>query len=110
MSITTVDNFNSSVCSDANKINKNGFAFVLNENNKYSFISTTGVNDIRITLEKYKENQNELFLLIEQDNNKDDDLILSVTSYIDSNQDRIYTAQTGNYIGKFKYQKIDINI
>lgn len=110
MSIVTVDNFNSSFCNDATKINKNGFAFALNKNNKYSFVSTTGVKDIHITLKKYKENQNKLFSLIAQDNQKDDDLILSVSTYIDNSQRQIYSTETGNYIGKFKYKNIDINI
>ena len=103
MSITTVDNFNSSFCNDSTQIKKYGFKFALDGNNKYLFISTTSVNNIQITLKTYKEHQNTLFSVIEKENKKDDDLILSVSSHVDGSGNKIYTIQTGNYIGRFTW-------
>jgi len=108
--ITTVDNFDSSFCNNSEKINIHGFELTSNENKNYIFKSTTIVRDTYITLSKYKQNQNVLFSLVEQNNRKDDDLIISISSYLDKNNTANYAIQTGNYIGKFKYDSVDIDI
>lgn len=112
MSIITVDNFNSSFCNNSEIINKLGFELTINKNKNYIFTSTALVKDTYITIAKYKQNQNQniLFSLIGETNQKDDDLIISISSYINKENTNNYDIQTGNYIGKFKYNKDDIDI
>jgi len=108
--ITTVDNFNSSFCNSSKKINKLGFELTINENKNYFFKSTTSIKDAYITLAKYTQNQNLLFSLVGKNNQKEDDFIISISSYSDKDNKDSYDIQIGNYIGKFKYNNVDINI
>ncbi len=109
MSIITVDNFDSSFF----KLDdiKNGFSFNNTVGSNYFFKSTSkNIDNININLEHYKENQNDFFIFSD-DSSKDDDLIISISSYSNSQKEKKYTVSTGNYIGEFYYKKIGkINI
>ena len=105
--ITTVDNFNSFGI-DQNQ-QKNGFSF---GKDKYFFSSSAKCDDIYISLDGYKKNKNNIFFsffdkdLDKKLNKNSDDLILSVFK----NGDSSCNIQSGNYIGKFKYNGNDIEI
>jgi len=64
-------------------------------------------NNLHITLKDYKQDKNNFILFKSEDS--EDDLIISVKK-IQIDKEYKYIAQTGNYIGKFKYNGIDIDI
>ncbi len=104
--ITTVDNFDSKFFN----IEENGNIFSFNARNEnYFFSFSKKEKDVYITYKQYKENQNNFFTL-SNDKSSDDDLILSMSSYQKNGKEKNYAVSVGNYIGKFKYKNVDINI
>lgn len=107
--ITTVDNFQAESIAKVEK--KDGFSFG-EFNSKWFFHSTKLINGINITANSYCENKNNIFFsFFDKDEDKkqtknSDDLILSISKKFDGS----YTAQSGNYIGKFKHDNNDIEI
>lgn len=106
--IQTVDNFKADFIQEAS--NKSFSAGALNSN--WFIKSSSQVSGLNITLESYQKNKNNIFFsFFDKDEDKkeaknSDDLILS----INKNFDGSYMAQCGNYIGKFKYDRHDIDI
>jgi len=102
--IRTVDNFigsaiNNKTIKQIEKENNNGYICE---------IPKGYTQELNITFEKYSRNKNELFQLSDKTPDKDD-LILSLSHYKNNNE-TMYSANVGNYIGKFKYNNTTINI
>jgi len=120
MSIFTVDNFKSKPeNTDSHKKKpenadsqkkKNGFGF--NENNKnYYFRSTADNKGLNILLSDYQDSKSNTFFSFIKDEEKrndknQDDLIISIKKGSDGK----YLAKTGNYIGKFVWDGLSIEI
>ena len=106
--IQTVDNFNSLNINFNEQ--KSGFSF---GKENYYFSSSTQLNkDIFITIKDYKDKKypNNTFFSFFKDEEKkaiknEDALIISIKKDGDN-----YLAQTGNYVGKFKWQGLEIDI
>ena len=106
--IQTVDNFNSLNINFNEQ--KSGFSF---GKENYYFSSTTQLNkDIFITIKDYKDKKysNNTFFSFFKDEEKkaiknEDDLIISIKKDGEN-----YLAQTRNYIGKFVWQGLEIDI
>ncbi len=103
--IKTVDNFignvsNNRTSKQIEKLKINGYICEIPKN--YS-------NELNITFGQYIQNKNELFQLSDKEPNNED-LIFALSYYKDSKNNPIYSAQTGNYIGKFKYNNTTIDI
>ena len=106
--IQTVDNFNSLNINFNEQ--KSGFSF---GKENYYFSSSTQLNkDIFITIKDYKDKKypNNTFFSFFKDEEKkaiknEDDLIISIKKDGDN-----YLAQTGNYVGKFVWQGLEIDI
>lgn len=77
------------------------------EKETYYCLSDCTPKELHITLKDYKKAKNN-FILFESDDSEDD-LIISIKKTQIENEDR-YTAQTGNYIGKFNWNGISIDI
>lgn len=108
MGITTVDNFDSRLVKKVEN-GKNGFKY---GNGLYSLTSTAVTDGIYLDVQAYQQQSNNQILFFDNDEekrtykNSADELILRITT--DANGG--YLAQTGNYIGTFKYNKVDIQI
>ena len=107
--IKTVDNYQS-FCNDTEK-----YYFKFEKPKKYE-TSIIG-QKLEITLNDYqdKKYQNNTFFSFFKDEEKrklknEDDLIISIKKDIDKDGKEIYLAQTGNYVGKFVWQGLEINI
>lgn len=119
--IQTVDNFYSSVIINTIKIKveeerkkaNNYYAVKFkngeNDNNK--------VYDLSLTLNEYKNKKfpNNIFFSFFKDEEKtisknEDDLIISIKKSKNEKNEDIYLAQTGNYVGKFVWQGLEIDI
>ena len=106
--IQTVDNFNSLNINFNEQ--KSGFSF---GKENYYFSSSTQLNkDIFITIKDYKDKKypNNTFFSFFKDEEKkaiknEDDLIISIKKDGEN-----YLAQTGNYVGKFKWEGLEIDI
>ncbi len=106
--IQTVDNFNSLNINFNEQ--KSGFSF---GKENYYFSSSTQLNkDIFITIKDYKDKKypNNTFFSFFKDEEKkaiknEDDLIISIKKDGEN-----YLAQTGNYVGKFVWQGLEIDI
>ncbi|MGJ0313326.1 McrC family protein [Aliarcobacter cryaerophilus] len=106
--IQTVDNFNSLNINFNEQ--KSGFSF---GKENYYFSSSTQLNkDIFITIKDYKDKKspNNTFFSFFKDEEKkaiknEDALIISIKKDGDN-----YLAQTGNYVGKFVWQGLEIDI
>ena len=106
--IQTVDNFNSLNINFNEQ--KSGFSF---GKENYYFSSSTQLNkDIFITIKDYKDKKypNNTFFSFFKDEEKkaiknEDDLIISIKKDGDN-----YLAQTGNYVGKFVWKGLEIDI
>jgi len=106
MSIITVDGF---ICDnflfDKDKSKK------VNEHYYLRYSNADDIKDnIHITFKDYKNDQNVFFSINDVKSKKDDEVIISLFNYLNKDETKVYTAQTGNFIGKFKYNKIDIDI
>jgi 5-methylcytosine-specific restriction endonuclease McrBC regulatory subunit McrC len=77
------------------------------EKSSYYCLSNSMPKELHITLKDYKEHKNNFILFESEDS--EDDLVISIKK-IQVEETDTYTAQTGNYIGKFKYNGIDIDI
>lgn len=106
--IQTVDNFDSSFF-DLD-IRNQGFSFNIKDKNYFFESSKLCEKNIHVTFKDYKNNQNYFFSLSDKNTKKDDDVIIFLSNYLNKNGDKVYAANIGNYIGKFKYNKIDIDI
>ena len=104
MRIVTVDNF---IC--------NRFSF--DNNSKIItdtyYLQCKRVKDIKdninITFKDYKNSKNNLF--IDDDSNKrDDDKVISLQSHIDNDEKLFYNVVVGNFVGKFTYNGVKIDI
>ncbi len=107
MSIATVDNYNSLNIEQNQQ--KNGFSFG-EESSNYYFKSTATNSGLNISLSDYQKTKNNTFFSFFKDEEKkasknEDDLIISIKKIDDS-----YIAQTGNYIGKFVWDGLEIDI
>lgn len=119
--IQTVDNFYSSVIINTIKIKveeerkkaNNYYAVKFkngeNDNNK--------VYDLSLTLNEYKNKKfpNNIFFSFFKDEEKtisknEDDLIISIKKSKNEKNEDIYLAQTGNYVGKFVWNGLEIDI
>jgi 5-methylcytosine-specific restriction endonuclease McrBC regulatory subunit McrC len=105
--IQTVDNYNS-LNIEQNQQSK-GFSFG-EESSKYYFKSTATNSGLNISLSDYQKNKNNTFFSFFKDEEKkasknEDDLIISIKKIDDT-----YIAQTGNYIGKFVWDGLEIDI
>ncbi|MGJ0320489.1 McrC family protein [Aliarcobacter cryaerophilus] len=106
--IQTVDNFNSLNINFNEQ--KSGFSF---GKENYYFSSSTQLNkDMFITIKDYKDKKypNNTFFSFFKDEEKiraknEDDLIISIKKDGEN-----YLSQTGNYIGKFVWQGLEIDI
>lgn len=106
--IQTVDNFNSLNINFNEQ--KSGFSF---GKENYYFSSSTQLNkDIFITIKDYKDKKypNNTFFSFFKDEEKkaiknEDDLIISIKKDGEN-----YLAQTGNYVGKFVWNGLEIDI
>ena len=106
--IQTVDNFNSLNINFNEQ--KSGFSF---GKENYYFSSSTQLNkDIFITIKDYKDKKypNNTFFSFFKDEEKttsknEDDLIISIKKDGEN-----YLAQTGNYVGKFVWKGLEIDI
>ena len=106
--IQTVDNFNSLNINFNEQ--KSGFSF--GKENYYFSSSTQLSKDIFITIKDYKDKKypNNTFFSFFKDEEKkaiknEDDLIISIKKDGEN-----YLAQTGNYVGKFVWQGLEIDI
>lgn len=109
MIIKTVDNFQSSneykpKIEIKPTIKKN------KQNSGYFCYLTKNIKDFKVTLLDYKkENKSFTFFETKEIKNPEHELIISVKKD-DEKDDKSYCVQTGNYIGKFNYNGIDIEI
>lgn len=111
--IQTVDNFNSLNINFNEQ--KSGFSF---GKENYYFSSSTQLNkDIFITIKDYKDKKysNNTFFSFFKDEEKkaiknEDDLIISIKKSKNEKNEDIYLAKTGNYLGKFVWQGLEIDI
>ncbi len=115
--IQTVDNFYSSVIVNTTKIKVEEERKKANNYYAISFKKDKddkNVGEINLTLKDYinpDRYKNNIFFSFFKDEEKtksknEDDLIISIKKDGDGN----YLAQTGNYVGKFKWQGLDIDI
>jgi 5-methylcytosine-specific restriction endonuclease McrBC regulatory subunit McrC len=82
----------------------------INDNYYFEYTAKSDIEkNIHITFKDYKDKQNIFFDLQEDKSKDDDDLIISLSNY-DKDVNKFYTAYVGNFIGKFTYNKVDINI
>lgn len=104
--IKTVDNFQGKANNDKTKkqienIDKNEYVCEISKNIK---------TDIHITLKDYILKNNTFFSFFDQEKrsvkNNDDELIISILK----KQNEEYIAQTGNFVGNFKWNGVDIEI
>ncbi len=108
MGITTVDNFDSRLV-EKKEHGKNGFKYV---NESYFLKSSAKISGVYLDIQNYQKQSNNQVLFFDNDiekrtyKNADDELILRITP--DGKEG--YLAQTGNYIGTFKYNDVDIQI
>ena len=82
------------------------------ESNSYYCLSNKTINELNITLQDYKDKKfpNNIFFSFFKDEEKtisknEDDLIISIKKDGEN-----YLAQTGNYVGKFVWQGLEIDI
>ena len=82
------------------------------ESNSYYCLSNKTINELNITLQDYKDKKfpNNIFFSFFKDEEKtisknEDDLIISIKKDGEN-----YLAQTGNYVGKFKWEGLEIDI
>ncbi len=108
--IQLTDNFNSYHYKEAKYIDFNGNSTRINKDKK-----VIGEN-LHITLNDYQEkSKNNIFFSFFKDEDKKlsknskDDLIISIKKTSVNNEDK-YIAQTGNYIGKFRWNGLDVDI
>jgi 5-methylcytosine-specific restriction endonuclease McrBC regulatory subunit McrC len=106
--IQTVDNYqNLPIKIFGYKIDRDKFL----KENKYYSLSSKVVKEINITLKEYhqKTKNNTFFSFFKDEDKKasknEDDLIISIKKIDDT-----YIAQTGNYIGKFVWDGLEIDI
>ena len=101
--IQTVDNFiKESHFFDNKKIEiANNYYF------KYSAQSDIKDN-LNITFKDYKKNKNNLVIDKNRDK-RDDDIVISLQSY-KNNDGQLYNVAVGNFVGKFIYNNVEINI
>ena len=103
--IETVDNYLSGLSEN------NNYYFRFNKNNFFSKTEKNIIgNELLITLNKYQEEKNNKVLSFFKDSEKvakknEDALIISLIKENDT-----YTAQTGNFVGKFFWHGLEINI
>lgn len=74
------------------------------ENNYFALSTSKSLKPLYMTLQNFKNNHEPPIILFEKEDS-DDDLIISIQKINDK-----FIAQTGNYIGRFKYEKTDIEI
>ena len=118
--ITTVDNF---ICKKftISKKHKNNYYLIDLEKNKDGensfndsyYLKYSDKSDIKdnlnITFKDYKNSKNNLF--IDDDSNKrDDDIVISLQSYKDNDEKLFYNVVVGNFLGKFTYNGVKIDI
>jgi len=102
--LRTVDNFRPSTECD---VVGHGFRFGDKKNDTYYFDSSTQIkNDIHITLGKYQSVCGKVFSLLDRDSKSDKDLILSISKSTDGK----YDVKTENYVGKFTYYGLEVDI
>ncbi len=104
--IQTVDNYNALKSVSVKTTQKDRKDFLAEE--RYYCLSTAKITkELHLTKEKYCNNtNNSIFSFFNtKDKNSDDDLVISIEKVEDN-----YRAKTGNYIGKFTYNKIPIDI
>lgn len=111
--LTTVDNFNSFNI----ELKQEGKGFQLGDENYFLKSSVQKDIEIHLSFESYLKNRNNIFFsFFDKDEekklskNSSDNLILSIVKSVDENNKVLYSAQSGNYIGKFKYNGHDIEI
>lgn len=88
------------------------------KNTKYYCISNIKtINDISITLKDYtskKQLNNTFFSFIKDEEKRalknEDNLIISIKKNKNDKDEDVYLAQTGNYVGKFKWNGLEIDI
>ncbi len=115
MMIQTVDNF---YLSDIEVITtQRQREEFLKSNNYYCLSHNKTFKDLNITLKDYtkKEYRNNIFFSFFKDEEKiksknEDDLIISIKKDIVKDGKENYLAQTGNYVGKFVWQGLEIDI
>jgi len=118
--IQTVDNY---YFNELVPINKKEIENKINELNKYYAISfkrdrpdRNKIEPLDITLKDYQgKSSNNTFFSFFKDEDKinsknEDDLIISIKKSKNDKSEDIYLAQTGNYVGKLKWQGLDIEI
>ena len=108
--IQTIDNFYLSNI-EVITIQKHREDF-LKANSYYCLSNIKSINELNITLQDYKDKKfpNNIFFSFFKDEEKtisknEDDLIISIKKDGEN-----YLAQTGNYVGKFKWEGLEIDI
>jgi len=103
MGIITVDNFDSSFADLDDRVTK-GFKF--RKTDQYYFHSTAQVKEqLHITLAQYIGEHGSIFSLSDK-KHEDSDVIIAISKLADKK----YHAQTGNYVGKFTWKGLEIDI
>ena len=95
--IKTVDNFISK-----NEIFENK-KISISDNYYFEYSYKKDIENTNITLEAFKQNSNNI--LVFDDKKDDDNIILSIQQI-----NNYHNIEVGNYIGKFKFNEIDIDI
>ena len=105
--ITTVDNFKDTISSFAKDKNH----WKGNERYRFDYKKEKEIKEnINITYEQYSKNKKNKIFQISNSRPDKNDLIFSLSHFKDSNDEKKYKVEVGNYIGKFKYGKVEINI
>jgi len=111
--ILTVDNYN---LLNINILSKKKDREKYFEKNKYFCLSDTLPKELLITLKDYQgKSSNNTFFSFFKDEDKinaknEDDLIISIKKSKNEKDEDIFLAQTGNYVGKFTWDGLDIEI
>ena len=89
----------------------------LNSNSYYCLSNIKGISELNITLKDYhgKRYPNNTFFSFFKDEEKkaiknEDDLIISIKKSKNEENEDIYLAQTGSYVGKFVWKGLEIDI
>ncbi len=103
--IVTVDNF----FTEYHSFNVKNKKIEIKNNYYFTYTAKNDIDNTDITFKNYKNNKNNLF--IDSDSNKrDNDIVLSIQSYKDNNGKLLYDIAVGNFIGKFTYNGVEIDI
>jgi 5-methylcytosine-specific restriction endonuclease McrBC regulatory subunit McrC len=99
--IKTIDNFIASDFEFNNKIYK------INDNYYFGYSRQSDLKDLNITLSDFKSKNIQILSFFDSKDDKRDDEELIIS--IKKDEDK-YTAKTGNFIGKFTFNGLDIEI